>query len=223
MRGFDRGTLRSAMARSNRKAWRSAEIISSGGLVVVLQLGAPLGNDPMRPQPSDRGEHRQPLRLAQLAGAECAAGPIVNTKGSPELKRRPSLHPGLIYRPALRVDTRTESGMSGAINSGSDCGCPAGRAGPTILVDEDKVLIRFMPAEHLRGCGYRVLEAADAAEAVRIWSENLTIDVLCADVQMPGRMNGLGLARWTREYRPGVPIIVASGYGRSTHEPGELH
>ena len=91
-----------------------------------------------------------------------------------------------------------------------------------ILITEDEFLIRFMLAEHFRDYGYRVLEAGKAAEAVEILSSNVAVDVLCTDVQMPGEMDGFGLARWTGENRPGVHIIVTSGFGRDTHKPGEL-
>ena len=72
----------------------------------------------------------------------------------------------------------------------------------TMLIVEDEVLVRLMLAEYLRGCGYRVLEAAHAAEAIKVLEAEIAVDILFTDVQLPGELDGFGLARWTRERRP---------------------
>ena len=80
----------------------------------------------------------------------------------------------------------------------------------SILVVEDEVLLRFVIADYLRDCGYQVIEANDASEAVAL----LTLeppDLVFSDVRMPGEMDGLGLARWVRTNRPGLPVILTSG------------
>jgi DNA-binding NtrC family response regulator len=35
-----------------------------------------------------------------------------------------------------------------------------------------------------------------------------------SDIVMPGELNGLALARWLREHRPGLPVLLATGYSR---------
>lgn len=92
----------------------------------------------------------------------------------------------------------------------------------TILIVEDEVLVRLMVAEHLRGCGYRVLEAASAAEAIKVLEAEIAVDILFTDVQLPGELDGFGLARWTRERRPKIRIIITSGLERSAHEASDL-
>jgi CheY-like chemotaxis protein len=85
-----------------------------------------------------------------------------------------------------------------------------------ILVVEDEVLIRFVIADYLRECGYHVMEAANAAEAVELLQVEATpIDLVFSDVQMPGDMDGFGLAHWVRANRPGLPIILTSGNART--------
>ncbi|TPG37998.1 response regulator [Sphingomonas koreensis] len=85
-----------------------------------------------------------------------------------------------------------------------------------ILVVEDEVLIRFVIADYLRDCGYHVMEAADAAEAIALLQvEAAPIDLVFSDVQMPGDMDGFGLAHWVRANRPGLPIILTSGNART--------
>jgi CheY-like chemotaxis protein len=96
----------------------------------------------------------------------------------------------------------------GAINYIHDDADPASR---TILVVEDEVLIRLAIADFLRGSGFQVVEAANADEAVTILNTRLDVHLVFTDVQMPGSMNGLDLARWTLEARPSMAVIVTSG------------
>ena len=87
---------------------------------------------------------------------------------------------------------------------------------PTVLVVEDEVLIRLVIADYLRECGYRVHEAASAAEAVAVLESGTTsINIVFSDVQMPGDMDGFGLARWVRAHRPNVRVILTSSVERS--------
>jgi CheY-like chemotaxis protein len=73
----------------------------------------------------------------------------------------------------------------------------------TVLVVEDEVLVRLAIAEYLRDCGYRVIEASSADEAILVLQQpELTIDVVFTDIEMPGPMDGFGLAQWTRTNRP---------------------
>jgi CheY-like chemotaxis protein len=81
----------------------------------------------------------------------------------------------------------------------------------TILFVEDEVLTRMDMAEFLRQSGYRVSEAATAAEAIDALGSKLTVDLVVTDVKMPGDMDGFALAEWIKTNRPGVEVIVASG------------
>ncbi len=80
-----------------------------------------------------------------------------------------------------------------------------------ILVVDDEVLVRLAVAEFLRDCGYQVFEAADGAEAIKILeATERPIDLIFSDVQMPN-LDGFGLAKWVRENRPGVHVMLTSG------------
>lgn len=86
----------------------------------------------------------------------------------------------------------------------------------TILVVEDEVLIRFVVAAYLRDCGFRVVEATSADEAIAVLEAPSTaVDLVFSDVNMPGSRDGFGLARWIREHRAGLPIILTSGIART--------
>jgi len=81
-----------------------------------------------------------------------------------------------------------------------------------VLVVEDEALLRLALADHLQGCGFIVLQACDAHEAIEIIESCVEIDVVFTDVKMPGEIDGFGLAKWIRDNQPGLAVFVASGY-----------
>lgn len=93
----------------------------------------------------------------------------------------------------------------------------------TVLVVEDDILIRLVIAQYLRECGYKVIEAANGEEAVIVLNQaELKIDVVFSTVQMPGAMDGFALARWTRQNRKGVDVILAGSPSRAAEAAGDL-
>jgi len=90
----------------------------------------------------------------------------------------------------------------------------------TVLVVEDEALLLYSIADELRDHGFNVVEARNAAEALRALEANPEIHLLFTDVDMPGTMDGLALAAAVRHRWPPVKIIVTSGKGRPS--PAEL-
>ena len=88
---------------------------------------------------------------------------------------------------------------------------------PTVLLVEDEVLIRLMIADELRGQGLQVLEASNADEALTILERSLSVHLLFTDVRMPGRMDGLALAKLAQARFPRLKLIIASS--REPEEP----
>jgi CheY-like chemotaxis protein len=87
---------------------------------------------------------------------------------------------------------------------------------PAVLIVEDDVMVRSIAAEYLRDGGLEVIEASNADEAVQLVTAGLNIGLVLSDVNMPGSMDGFGLARWLREHHPALRIILASGALRTT-------
>jgi CheY-like chemotaxis protein len=88
---------------------------------------------------------------------------------------------------------------------------------PTILVVEDELLIRLHVADTFRECGFKVLEAADGGEAIASLQRNASIRAVFTDVTLPGQPDGFGVARWVRNNRPGIPVVLTSGEVSATH------
>lgn len=93
---------------------------------------------------------------------------------------------------------------------------------PTVLVVEDDVLVRNIVAAYLRECGYDVIEASGADEAIRVLQADVRVDIVFSDVNMPGSMDGFGLAQWVRHERPWLKVILTSGAARTAKEAGDL-
>ena len=93
---------------------------------------------------------------------------------------------------------------------------PAGAAvrgsAETVLLVEDEDLVRQLTREILLRNGYRVLEAADGAEALRLVTQyEGAIDLMVTDVVMP-RMSGNELVGHARPLRPDMRVLYVSGY-----------
>jgi two-component system, cell cycle sensor histidine kinase and response regulator CckA len=86
------------------------------------------------------------------------------------------------------------------------------RSSATILIAEDEDSLRKLTCNTLRGLGYSVIEARDAANALSIAAETeVDIDLLLTDVVMPG-MSGRTLAEKMTAARPEIKVLYMSGY-----------
>ncbi len=93
---------------------------------------------------------------------------------------------------------------------------PGGR-GETVVVVEDEEAIRKVAARILRRRGYRVVEAADPEDALRV-ALHEPLHLLLSDVVMP-RMSGVELAERVRSVRPDVAVLLMSGYSEGVLGP----
>lgn len=83
-----------------------------------------------------------------------------------------------------------------------------------VLVVEDEPSVRLMEVDMLDGAGFEVCAAASVSEALAVLDERQDVTVLVSDVQMPGRMNGIDLAKHVRETRPAIAVLLVSGCRR---------
>lgn len=83
----------------------------------------------------------------------------------------------------------------------------------TILVVDDDTWVRMLTRDVLVAAGYRVLEAPDGPDAIRVAERPGPIHLLLTDVVMPG-MNGCELAARLAGARPDLKIMFMSAYDR---------
>lgn len=94
----------------------------------------------------------------------------------------------------------------------------------SILVVEDELLILELLADALEMYGYRVraFESADLAWQF-IQESGQPPRLLITDLRMPGRIDGLELAKRLRGSYAGVPIVIASGFHPAARELHSLN
>ena len=93
----------------------------------------------------------------------------------------------------------------------SGVGTGTGKAGATVLVVEDEVLVRAAAVAHLQDCGFSVLEASSGDQARILMRQTPDIGVVFSDVQMPGSLDGVALAQWVASECPWVRVLLTSG------------
>ena len=86
-----------------------------------------------------------------------------------------------------------------------------------ILVIDDEPRIVAMAAMLLERDGHVVLSASSGEGAVEML-ERETVDAVLTDLGMPG-MGGWGVAAWVRDHRPGLPVVLATGWGAEIAPP----
>ena len=81
-----------------------------------------------------------------------------------------------------------------------------------VLVVEDDPSVLALAIEMLSELGYRVKTASDASVALEILRRGDAIDLIFTDVVMPGGLTGVQLAAEARKLRPGMKVLLTSGY-----------
>jgi DNA-binding NtrC family response regulator len=77
---------------------------------------------------------------------------------------------------------------------------------------DDEPTVRMLITEVLEGLGYAAIEAADATSGLKVLQSNLRIDLLIADVRLPGSLTGLQMAEAARMDRPELKVLLITGY-----------
>jgi signal transduction histidine kinase len=124
----------------------------------------------------------------------------------------------------LTVDTAVGAGTTVCIYlPRSEATVPAPAAGEgasetlprgeeAILIVEDNELVLSVAVDIITELGYRILTAPDAVSALDIIASGKPIDLLFSDVVMPNKINGIELAREARRLRPGLKVLLTTGY-----------
>ncbi|KQQ40836.1 histidine kinase [Methylobacterium sp. Leaf125] len=116
--------------------------------------------------------------------------------------------PGLGTQVELWLPQSTEEPQPARPVDGTSA-MPATR-GTALLVDDEE-LVRMSTGDMLSDLGYAVVEANSAEAALRLLHAGGPFDLLVTDHMMPG-LTGTDLARQVRTLKPGMPVLLVSGY-----------
>jgi len=96
--------------------------------------------------------------------------------------------------------------------------CRPARVGRTVLLVEDEALVRQSTLDLLRDMGFHTLEAPTAEAALALLEQGAAVDLLVTDIGLPG-MDGRTMAQRAVAMRPGLPVVLTTGYDRSGGDP----
>ena len=82
-------------------------------------------------------------------------------------------------------------------------------------------MVREVTIKRLESLGYAVIEAKTGPEAIERLSSHEPIQLCLSDVVMPGGMTGYDVARWVAANKPGVKVIMCSGYNEGDRGAGQ--
>jgi len=106
--------------------------------------------------------------------------------------------------------------------SGTKRAATDARARETVLVVEDDERVRQLTIKRLKLIGYEVLEAPDGPTALEILRRTDHIDLLFTDLIMPGGLSGREVAIRARQMKPGIRVLLTSGYAEELVRGDEL-
>ncbi|UGB39201.1 response regulator [Frateuria soli] len=95
---------------------------------------------------------------------------------------------------------------------------PSSDTSPHILLVEDEAFLRELVMEGLQDAGFSVLEASDGTSGVQALESDQRIDMLLSDIKLPD-IDGYQVAEAARTLRPGLKIILMTGYAPSPLPP----
>jgi PAS domain S-box-containing protein len=85
-------------------------------------------------------------------------------------------------------------------------------AGESVLLVEDNAEVRQVTASRLAELGYRVTEAESGPAAIEVLKSNQAVNIVFSDIVMAGGMSGFDVAQWVHTHRPGLKMLLTSGY-----------
>ena len=96
---------------------------------------------------------------------------------------------------------------------------PLSENSEVVLVVEDNPDVRELTMQRVEGLGYVVREAENGRAAIAILKSGEAIDIVLSDIVMAGGLSGYELGRWVQANRPGIPVLLTTGYAAEEARP----
>lgn len=144
------------------------------------------------------------LGLSQVFGFMRQSGGLAAIRSAPEQGTTVSLYFPRLTRTAAEAGVPEEhaAATTGAVH------------GETCLVVEDEAMVREFTVSALEEAGYRVLAAADGASGLELLNVHPEVRLLFTDIVLAGSMDGLSVADEALRRRPGLKVLLTTGYTR---------
>jgi CheY-like chemotaxis protein len=149
--------------------------------------------------------HGSGLGLAQIYGFARQSGGVARIDSAVGRGTTVTL---LLARSAVAPAPPDRPSQTGP--GGDDGGDRASRANVLLVEDDDEVAA--LTADMIGQLGYDVTRVANAAAALGALANGRIVDIVFSDVMMPGGMSGADLAREIGRRRPGLPVLMTTGY-----------
>jgi PAS domain S-box-containing protein len=120
-----------------------------------------------------------------------------------------------LYLPRAGASAVEHAPIRGADDAGQ-------QARGVILVVEDDERVRRLTVSRLKMIGYEVLEARDGPGAVSVLESGAPVDLVFTDMIMPGGMTGREVVKAARELKPGIKVLLTTGYAEDLARAEEL-
>ncbi|GMV03914.1 MAG: hypothetical protein AMXMBFR53_01960 [Gemmatimonadota bacterium] len=208
---FDRGQLEQVLVNLSVNARHAMP--TGGTLTIRVRVDADevhleVADDGVGMSEETRARAFEPFFTTKATGTGLGLatvyGIVQQSKGRITLDSEPG--EGTVFRICL---PRAEGGVSRARPTTEDI--PRALPGETILVVDDRTDVRAALRRLLSRIGYEVLLAIDGEDGMQVVTGSHRVDLVLADVVMP-RMRGTELAFRVQEVRPGLPVILMTGY-----------
>jgi PAS domain S-box-containing protein len=153
------------------------------------------------------------LGLAQTHGFVLASGGAVRIDSTPGT--------GTEIRLLLPRTTKTPAATDDSDAQPAPTRTPSDGPAAQVLLVEDDDEVAALTLEMIGRLGFGAIRVAGPEAALGALADGRPIDLVFSDVMMPGPMNGVGLARAIRQRRPGLPVLLTSGYPEAARADAE--
>jgi two-component system cell cycle sensor histidine kinase/response regulator CckA len=140
-------------------------------------------------------------------GLATVHGIVRQSGGALQIESRPGMT-------RFRIHLPRHEGEADEVAASAPPAVPGKGMGRHVLLVDDEAPLRRLAAVALERAGHQVTQAEDGDSALELIEAGLEPGAMVSDIAMPG-LDGVALARAARRHRPGLPVVLMSGYAEA--------